>query len=276
MMTPMALGLVVAPLFVPADRPERFAKAAASGADAIVVDLEDGVAPAAKDFARENLSRAAALECFVIVRVNGRSTPWHEADLQAVGRLPGAALMLPKAETVGDAGSAVALMANGAPVVALIESTRGLAEARAIASVCARLAFGSLDYCVDLGCLHTDQALIAARSELVLAARLAEIPPPIDGVTLNIGDVQALRSDTARSRELGFGGKLCIHPQQVGAVIEGFAPTEVEIREATRILAGPSEGAARIGNAMVDAPVRRMAEQVLARQNKANRHDSVP
>jgi citrate lyase subunit beta/citryl-CoA lyase len=265
MVTSHMLASLVAPLFVPADRPDRFAKAAASGADAVILDLEDAVAPAAKEAARNNLSQAANLARPLIVRVNARATPWHEADVLAVRRLGGAALMLPKTESAEDIGAVSALLGGATPVVALIESACGIAQARAIAGAAARLAFGSIDYCADLGCAHTDQALLSARCEIAFASRLAGLPQPIAGVTKEIGAPEILRRETAHARELGFGGKLCIHPSQIAVVIEGFAPSEEEIGWASRILAVAGDGAASVDGIMVDAPVRLMAERLLAR-----------
>lgn len=169
------LGSLIAPLFVPADRPERFAKAAASGADAVILDLEDAVAAHAKDSARANL-RAVALDVPVIVRVNGVGSPWHEEDCAAIKDMTLAAIMLPKAERIAD----LERLSRLAPVLALVETARGLAEARAMAQsgFAERMAFGSVDYAADLGCDHIPEALAGARAELVLTSRLGELPPP--------------------------------------------------------------------------------------------------
>lgn len=254
------LADIRAPLFVPADRPERFAKAAASGADAVILDLEDAVAAAAKDAAR------AALACGftdlpVLVRINGAGTAWHEADVAAVAALPVAGVILPKAE---DAGAAARLrQAAGCAVIGLVESARGLANARAIAAAegVERLAFGSIDYCADLGSAHLRAVLLPARSELVLASRLAGIAAPIDGVTVQLDDLRPVE-DAAHARALGMTGKLCIHPKQIAAVRRAFAPTEAEIGWARRVLAS-GDGAVSVDGAMVDAPVRIRARAIL-------------
>jgi citrate lyase subunit beta/citryl-CoA lyase len=255
------LADIRAPLFVPADRPERFAKAAASGADAVILDLEDAVATAAKDAAR------AALACDftdlpVLVRINGAGTAWHEADVAAVAALPVAGVILPKAE---EAAAAARLgQAAGCAVIGLIESARGLANARAIAAAegVERLAFGSIDYCADLGSAHLREVLLPARSELVLASRLAGIAAPIDGVTVQLDDPRPVEEDAAHARALGMTGKLCIHPKQIAAVRRAFAPTEAEIGWARRALAS-GEGAVSVDGAMVDEPVRIRARAIL-------------
>ena len=128
----------------------------------------------------------------------------------------------------------------------------------------ARIAFGSIDFCADVGCAHTRPALLTARSELVLASRLAGLPAPLDGVTTSVDDGDVVVDDARPSRELGFGGKLCIHPRQVAAIHTGFAPTEDEIRWARKVVAS-GQGAEAIDGGMVDEPVRIRARQVLGR-----------
>ena len=251
-----------APLFVPANRPERFAKAAASGTDAVILDLEDAVPQDAKATARAALA-ADFTDLPVLVRVNAPGTPWHDADVAAVAGLPAAAVILPKAED-GAICSAVAA-ATGKPVIALIESGLGLAQARAIAAAegVGRLAFGSIDFCADLGCEHLREVLLPARSELVLASRLAGIAGPIDGVTVQLDDLSVIRGDAAHARAMGMTGKLCIHPKQVAEVRNSFAPTEAQIDWARRVLAS-GDGAVSVDGAMVDEPVRIRARAILA------------
>ncbi len=251
-------------LFVPADRPERFTKAAAAGADAIILDLEDAVAAARKDSARSSLTTDFT-DLPVIVRINASGTNWHDADIEAMSRHDFAAVILPKAESDGTLDRIHVDLALKRPVIALIESARGLADARAIAShpAVARLAFGSIDFCADLGCAHERDALLAARSELVLASRLAGLPAPVDGVTTAIDDAELIADDALHGRNLGFGGKLCIHPKQIVPVRSGFAPTGAEIAWAERVL-NSGDGAAAVDGAMVDEPVRLRARKIMA------------
>ncbi|MDR5652131.1 HpcH/HpaI aldolase/citrate lyase family protein [Ruixingdingia sedimenti] len=256
------LGTIRAPLFVPANRPERFAKAAASGADAVILDLEDAVPADAKATARD------ALDCGftglpVIVRINAAGTPWHADDLAAVARLRVAAVMLPKSEDPADLARVSA--AVGKPLIALVETGRGLTNARALAAApgVVRIAFGSVDYCADLGCAHLREVLLPARSELVLAARLAGIAAPIDGVTTRLDDPAVTHDDAAHARALGMTGKLCIHPAQIAQVKRAFAPGEAEIDWARRVLAS-GDGAVSVDGAMVDEPVRIRARAILA------------
>lgn len=261
-------ALPISFLFVPGDRPERFAKAAASGADAIIIDLEDAVAPDAKASARAALKDGAAQSVPVFVRINARGTPWFTDDLDAVAALPLIGVMLPKTSRADDVAVLREALGAGKEIIALIESAEGIASARAIAAAqgCSRLAFGSIDYCADLGSAHTREALLAARSELVLASRLAGIGPPVDGVTTAIDDAALIAGDARYGLELGFGGKLCIHPKQLAPLHEGFAPNASEIAWAEKILSQAGEGAVAVGGVMVDAPVRANAQRILARR----------
>ena len=260
---------------MPADRPERYAKAFAAGADAVIIDLEDAVAPAAKAAARTALldarDRVAGAACPVFLRINARGTPFHEADISAARALPSvAAVMLAKAECAHDV-EAVADV-TGRPVLALIESAAGLAAARAIAEAGARLAFGSIDFAADLGCAHTRDALLLARSELVLASRLAGRAAPLDGVTTSVKDEAAITDDARYAASLGMAGKLLIHPAQISPARAGLRPTAEELAWADRVLA-TGDGAAALDGAMVDAPVRLRAEQI---RRRATQHSPSP
>jgi citrate lyase subunit beta/citryl-CoA lyase len=199
---------------VPADRPERFDKAFASGADAVIIDLEDAVAPSSKAAARAGLLDRLHAQTAprAILRINGADTEWFDGDL-ALCAAPGvAAVMLPKAEC---AETIAALRAAGAKaVLPLIESAAGFAALDAIASApgVQRLAFGSIDFQVDLGMRDAlEEELLYFRSQIVLASCLAGLAAPIDGVSTAIDDAERLHADVLRARRLGFGGKLCIH-----------------------------------------------------------------
>ena len=258
------VGSIRTPLFVPANREDRFAKAAATEADAVILDLEDAVPPEEKDRARTALS-CAFTDKPVMVRINGTATPWHKADVEALRNVPIAAVMLSKAEAPFEISDLWKALGCRVPVVALIESARGLANARTIAALEAvtRLSFGSIDFCADLGCAHQRDVLRPARFELVLASRLAGIAAPIDGVTPQIDDRAAIRDDTHHAKDLGMTGKLCIHPRQVSEIRRAFAPTETEIDWATRILRS-GEGAVSVDGEMVDEPVRIRARSIMA------------
>ena len=154
-------------------------------------------------------------------------------------------------------------------LVALVETARGIDSATAMASSGAvdRLAFGSVDFALDVGADETDDSLLYARSRLVVASRVGGLPAPLDGVTVSTTDDAAARSAAARARQLGFGGKLCIHPSQVGPVAEGFRPTAAQLDWAVRVLeAAQGEPAPfTLDGEMVDRPVVARARSIAAR-----------
>ena len=264
-------------LFVPATRPERFVKALASGADCIIVDLEDAVAEGSKDSAREQLAQhlpqlTPAQLTRTVVRINAVGTRWHEADLALLRNwtMHGATVMLPKSEDSGALRGVAQKLGDGARIVALIESLAGLDAADALAREphVVRLAFGHLDFQLDVGIHATadEPELAFARSALVAASRRARLPAPVDGVTTDTRSAERLAVDARRARAFGFGGKLCIHPNQVAGVNEAFGHTEAERAWARRVL----EEAARHGGEafsldgrMIDLPVIRAAEAIL-------------
>lgn len=267
-------SIVSFPLFTPGDRPDRFDKALASGADAVILDLEDAVPPGRKQVARDSIAAAAgAFEraaCPVFVRINGARSPWHGDDVRMASGLPLAGVVLAKAEAVDEVREVAEALGTGKDILALIETAAGLAGARSMAAVAARLLFGSIDYASDIGCAHTREALLHSRSELVLASRLGGRPGPIDGVTLSLSDEAAIEADAAHAASLGFTGKLLIHPAQIQPAMRGFAPSADEIAWAKRVLASTKDGtAAAVGGAMVDLPVRRRAEQIEQRAVRA-------
>jgi citrate lyase subunit beta/citryl-CoA lyase len=165
--------------------------------------------------------------------------------------------------------AALAARRAGLALVPLIESAVGLAAVRSLAAVpgVERLAFGHLDFQVDLGLRDaTEHDLLPHRCEIVLASRLARLAPPLDGVTAALDDAERLAADVARARRLGFGGKLCIHPKQVAGVRAGFAPAAGELAWARRVLAAAAAAggaAVAVDGKMVDRPVMLRAEAIL-------------
>jgi len=268
------LALARSFLFVPGHRPERFAKALACGADAVIIDLEDAVPLDAKDAARTALAQAwpdfdAAQRARLLVRVNPFGTPWHQADLAAVANLTGlGAVMLPKAETPQHIAHAA--QTSGLPVLPLIESAEGLGQMDLMARTpgVLRLVLGHIDLQADLGlsCGPDEAELAPVRLALVVASRRAGLPSPVDGVTTATTDAQVLAQDAQRSRRFGMGAKLCIHPAQVGGVHQALAPTEAECDWARRVLAAEvaaGGGAFSVDGKMVDPPVLLLARQIL-------------
>jgi citrate lyase subunit beta/citryl-CoA lyase len=253
-------------LYVPGNRPDRFDKACAAGADAVIVDLEDAVPPAEKVAARAALVSWLSPERAVLVRVNGVDTEWFEQDLAACDAPGVIGIVLPKAEGIGEAVVALCRR-RGAALLPLIETAVGMERAAVVAAAPAvqRLLFGTIDFQFELGIDGDGDELVAFRSRLVLVSRLAGIQSPIDGPCTSWEDTDLLTNDCRRARRLGFGGKLCIHPRQVATVNAAFAPSESEVAWARRVLdaARRSGGAAvAVDGRMVDRPVILKAERI--------------
>ena len=263
-------------LFVPATRPERFVKALASSADAVIIDLEDAVAPAEKVEARNRLARAwpglsGSERARVLVRVNPSGTAWHDDDLSLLASLGAGGVVLPKAEGAAQLVHAAGVLGSECSLIALVESVAGLDGLDALARCpqVVRLAFGNLDFQADacMACGRDEAELHPVRLAFVLASRRAKLAPPVDGVTADIQNVAQLTNDVERSRRFGFAAKLCIHPTQVAPVNAALAPTPAELDWARRALAASeaSGGAVvSLDGRMVDAPVLRMAERAVA------------
>ena len=271
----LAMQLSV-PLFVPGDRPERFAKALHSGATAVILDLEDAVAPAEKARAREIVAGAladASLRAAAIVRVNAVATPYFEDDLAALQRIPPVAIMLPKCESAADVRR-VATAFPLAGVIPIIESIGGLDAARAIAAEPATtaLAFGAYDLAAQLGNRPTWDAMAALRASVLVAARSAQ-KLLIDAPFVVINDEVGLIEEAQRAVEFGFDGKLAIHPRHVAPLLEAFTPTEAELEHARRVLAAvEGGGVATVDGKMVDPPLVAAARRVLGRTSPGGEH----
>lgn len=257
-------------LFVPATSPHRFAAAAGSTADAVIVDLEDAVGVDAKDSARRATAAWLTSGARAWVRINPAGTPWHDDDVAALVGLPGVlGLVVPKVEDPLALAGLAATVSDGQGVIALIESALGVHRAVEIAAVdgVVRLAFGSLDFAVDIRAEHTDEALLLARGALVIASRLADLPAPIDGVTTSVRDMELVGVEAERSRSLGFGGKLCIHPRQLEAVARAFVPTADQMLWATHVVeaVASADGAVVVGpdGHMIDKPIIDRARAIL-------------
>jgi citrate lyase subunit beta/citryl-CoA lyase len=260
-------------LFVPGTRPERFDKALASGADKVVLDLEDAVAADDKANARDAVARwleggTPADRSRVVVRINDASSSWFAADLAALGDTHGISVLLPKAESAAQIAETQAALPD-AGILALIESARGVSEANRIAAAGAqRLVFGTLDFALDLDMdISTDGAGLGyAASRIAIASRLAGLPAPVAGVTPQLDDEARLMSDLAEARRLGFGAKLCIHPRQVQPIHAALRPSADALAWAQRVLVADaaSPGAARLDGRMVDRPVVLQAQRTLA------------
>jgi citrate lyase subunit beta / citryl-CoA lyase len=266
-------------LFVPGNRSERFEKAARSGADVVILDLEDGVAPSDKPAAREAIARewprVRALGVPVVVRLNALSTAYGEDDLEWAMRLASpAAVMLPKAEAAAPI-ERVHDALGGVAVLPLIESAAGFAALTSVAGArgVLRLFLGHIDFMADTGivCGEEEAEVAPVRFAMAIATRAHRLSSPVDGVTIQINDFDRLRADTQRSMRFGFGAKMCIHPSQVPVVHEAFRPTEDELAWAHKVLAADAAAggaATQVDGKLVDLPVVLQARRTVARADR--------
>jgi len=269
----MTSAIIRTALFVPATRPERIPKALATGADAVIVDLEDAVAESQKSEARANLDEFLHThpQARVLVRINAPTHAEQAADLALCARHAGViGVLLPKVESAVQVALAVGC---GKPVWPIIESARGLAHLAEIAHAkgVERLSFGALDLGLDLGLASgtagAERILDQARYAVLLQSRLADLAPPLDSVFPDIKNLHGLAQAVADARDMGFGGLLCIHPSQVAVVHETLMPSVEELDWAQRILAAGAsgDGVFVVDGQMVDAPVIGRARRLLQR-----------
>ncbi|MFB6189481.1 MAG: CoA ester lyase [Halapricum sp.] len=293
-------------LFTPGDRGEMQRKAVGMGADVVVFDLEDGVAPNAKDEARQTVRetlRAIDPDCEVCLRVNatpemaaddldGVLSPDTDNDTDADIDIGGAldpktapdSVMLPKA----DDAAAVQTLADqldergyDLPILALLESAAGILHAEAIAAAdpTDAVLFGAEDLAGDIGALRTETGteVLAARSQVVLAASAAGIDV-VDTHYPDYEDLGGLDEDASFALELGYDGKMALHPDQVRVINEAFTPPESRIEWAREILdaveAAPEQAVFVVAGEMIDAPQVRQAERIRERARAAGRWDS--
>ena len=269
----MSMPTVRSALFVPATRPERIAKAIATGADRVIVDLEDAVQETLKEQARDNLERflSETPNARILVRVNAPTHWAHTSDLDLCRRHAGViGILLPKAES---AAHVINVGSTGKPIWPIIESAQGLAAIESIAKAqgVERLSFGSLDLGLDLnlstGSRAAEEVLSHARYAVLLNTRIAGLAPALDGVFPSIKDTEGLHNAVQFAHDMGFGGALCIHPDQVPIIHKALRPSAQELDWAQRIVeaANSGEGVFVLDGQMVDAPVIGRAQSILAR-----------
>ena len=272
-------------LFVPSNRPDRFEKAAASGADAVILDLEDSVGVSQKSESRANLALAAELTIkaglAVYVRVNAVDTEWHADDVAAATRIGARGIVVPKCEdpdVVEEIERNLAALepsTNALEIVLILETARGILTAERLSrpgNRPRRISFGAYDFALDMGVkIEASGALLSiARAQIALAAKAAGIQA-IDTAFADIRDTQALRAQTEEALGLGFTGKFVIHPGQVAAVNSAFSPDAAEIESARRICDAFREAERRgiaaitVDDKLVDYPIALRSQAILAR-----------
>lgn len=262
-------------LFVPGNRPERFAKAFTSGADAVILDLEDAVAAVEKPDARTAIANWFATasdsdRARTAIRINDVHSSALDDDIALLQEVRAAAVMLAKTESP-DQVAAIRDAVPSCRVLALIESACGVAMAREIARAegVACLVFGTLDYALDLDIdiAYDPEGLVYAAGALAVASRAANLPAPVAGVTPQLDDELRLLSDLAWARRHGFGSKLCIHPRQIAPLHNALTPAPDAVAWARRVLVAnaASPGAAQLDGRMIDRPVVLQAQRTLQR-----------
>jgi citrate lyase subunit beta/citryl-CoA lyase len=205
----------------------------------------------------------------LLVRINDDASPWYADDLALLAASPLRCVMLPKCESPAQVAAVLAQLPSGSQVLPLIETARGLQAVQAIAAApgVARLAFGSLDFMLDLDVPADSLMLAMAAAQIALASRAAGLPAPVAGVTPAL-DAAQVSADMAHARSLGFAAKMCIHPAQVAAVLAALAPSAAELAWAERVLqasAAAGGAALQLDGKMVDRPVLLRAERLLDR-----------
>jgi len=263
-------------LFMPGTRADMIAKIPRIAPDVAIADLEDAVGPGDKDSARRTATTAIdALgpdaACTVLVRVNPVGTPWFSADVAAAAGCAAAGIVVPKLATRDEVRQVREQLAGhsrtGALIIAGIETALGAADARALlAEGLSGAYFGAEDFIADIGGRRSPggEEVLYARSQVCLAARLAGIPA-IDQVVTDISDDARFLADARRGQALGYRGKMCIHPRQVGLAHQVFTPAPDEVAHARAVLAAGTRGVGVVDGQMVDDVHVRMARAVLAR-----------
>lgn len=261
-------------LFLPADRPDLVPKLERYRPDAAVLDLEDAVAPASKAAARALIagSAAAAAELGVLclIRINPPRTRQFEADLDAAAASAAAGIVLPKYERTDDIAKVrdrlgQDRLGRNRLVVVGLESVRGVADARTLlAEPVSAAYFGAEDYIADIGGRRTaaGHEVLYARSAVAAAAHLGGVPA-IDQAVVDFRDDTQFVSDAQAGRDIGYSGKICIHPRQVALSAQVFTPSAAEVERARQILAAGSGGAAALDGQMIDEPHLRQARRIL-------------
>ncbi|MGH3504876.1 MAG: HpcH/HpaI aldolase/citrate lyase family protein [Nocardioidaceae bacterium] len=276
----LAVPMVVRSLlFVPGGRPEMLAKVGRCRPDAVVADLEDAVAAGDKDCARD--ATLAALRAArpgagqVLLRINPPDTPWHAADraVTAEGIQDGSidGVVLPKYERTAQLNEVRAALPGRARVVVGLESALGVADSRPLLAEGPDAAyFGAEDLIADLGGRRTASGteVLYARCQVRLAAHLAGVPS-IDQAVVAVQDGDAFRADAERARDLGYHGKICLHPRQVEMAHQAFTPSAEETAHARAVIAAAEAGVGVVDGHMVDAAHVAMARGVLARMDSA-------
>jgi citrate lyase subunit beta/citryl-CoA lyase len=275
-------------LFAPGNHVRRVEKALSLGADAVILDLEDAVANAEKAATRAVVVEALGRprRCQGYVRVNSLGTQWSHGDFTAVVAPGVDGIILPKVESASDLQTGEWLLGalererglpeGGIDLIPIIETAAGFSNLKEIARAarrCKRLSFGAGDFTLDMGLTWTQDELelLPFRSAIVLESRAAGLEPPLDTVWAALKDADGFARSVQRVKDLGFQGKLCIHPDQVPVVNECFRPTESELSHSRRVVQAFEQAerdglaAIQVDGQFVDYPIVYRAQRLIAR-----------
>jgi len=275
-------------LFAPGNHPRRVEKCLTLGADAVILDLEDAVANAEKAGTRALVVQAlsAPRRCQGYVRVNALGTQWCHGDFMAVVARGVDGIVLPKVESAGDLQTAEWLLAalererglpeGGIDLIPIIETAAGYSNIKGIAAAARRarrLAFGAGDFTLDVGITWSreETELLPYRTAFVVESRAAGLEPPVDTVWVSLKDPEGFAASVQRARDLGFQGKLCIHPDQVPVVNDCFRPTDAQIAQARKVVDAFAQAerdglaAIQVDGQFVDYPIVYRAQRLIAR-----------
>ena len=267
-------SLLRSTLFVPGNRPERFIKAVQAHAGAVIIDLEDAVAPGDKLTARSTVAKqidalhmaAQAAKCGLFVRINAYGSPWYEDDARLCAQLPLQGVLVPKPQSAEQIAQ-VWKWTGHKPLHLLMETLQSFASIAELsrADGVARLMLGCADLMSELNIRDDDQPLNYFRTQLVMHSVLAGLPAPIDGPCLDLYNQELLAQEIDRAMRFGFGAKACIHPQQVSSVDSGFKPTPAQIAWAQKVLSTSTDGrAVSMDGKLIDGPICTQAARILA------------
>ena len=256
----------ITPLFVPGARSDRFEKALQSGADTIIIDLEDSVSETQKEVARQNLLGLDKKSHNIFVRVNDLDSPYVKEDLACIERCGEVGIMLSKSEDASAIAQWLALHSIERKILCLIETVKGLAAISELMQNRSVIgcAFGHFDFSTDLGCRADLSVLAPYRAELVFKSKLFGKAAPLDCVTADISAIDQLKMDCEDAKQRGFGGKLLIHPSQVKLAQSIFLPSKEEYNEAKKLLkATASQTILQYEGRMIDKPILKKAKQLI-------------
>ncbi len=267
----MTIFMPITPLFVPGTRSDRFEQAIQSGADTIIIDLEDSVSQSQKQVARENLLGFDKQGCNLFVRVNDLDSPFVRDDLACLEKCTEVGIMLSKSEDPRAITQWLEQHSVTRQILCLIETVKGFAHTSALMQHenVIGCAFGHFDFSTDLGCDADISLLAPYRADLVLQSKLHGKAAPLDCVTADISQIDQLKLDCVDAKRRGFGGKLLIHPSQVKPAQSIFLPSKDDYEKAKELVAvTASQAVLQFEGRMIDKPILKKAEQLIEKYDR--------